>query len=318
MSYSFEELQTLRAKNDEYQGDGNDHMDVSVNNNIKELLHFSNVLYIESNKEKNIRRIDMTCNWIDYLKKIISVQLLYDNLHLIKVFKEIYNSIQSYDYIYIGIRTSPLKDITEDNSEFFPKFLIEKVKEGNSILAINISDLFDPVKAAENTQTFTLTPSGQKKLSPLPISDNSINFLRYNSTIGINMKDFKCISNDLLDYYEYSIDRSTSSNNPTRSFKIFNIKTTFNNKDEWFINEIIEKVIKENKELLAYVNLNGSETSDFDDLGMIRVKSNRNTIYDEYKRNSYSNQMNTTIFATFPLRNSNIKIGEEDCTGAPE
>ena len=290
MSYSFEELQTLRAKNDEYQGDGNDHMDVSVNNNIKELLHFSNVLYIESNKEKNIRRIDVTCNWIDYLKKIISVQLLYDNLHLIKVFKEIYNSIQSYDYIYIGIRTSPLKDITEDNSEFFPKFLIEKVKQGNRILAINISDLFDPVKAAENTQTFTLTPSGQKKLYPLPIYDNSINFLRYNSTIGINMKDFKCISNDLLDYYEYSsIDRSTSSNNATRYFKIFNIKTTFNNKDEWFINEIIEKVIKENKELLAYVNLNGSETSDFDDLGMIRVKSNRNTIYNEYNRDSYSN-----------------------------
>lgn len=295
MSYTSDDLKIFRAINDNFLGDGNDKMDVSINNNIKELLYFTELLNIEKNKDR-IKRFNLE---IIRLKQLINIQLLNDNIPLIKVFKQISNYEILAPYIYIGIGTAPLSN----HSEFFPDFLVEKLQEGISVLAINIDEAFDPNKGdAINQYDFTTTPSGQKIRSKVDINNRSIKSLE--DRIGIDRSKLVTINNDIVNYYRY-VDWTPR----LKLFQIYNIKVNSEEKDNWFIKEIY-KMIKSygfTINLLIYrVHCAGGNLRN---IAHELSQLSPNKLYS-------NNLMEPYILATFPLKDSGIKIGLENCSQA--
>lgn len=298
MSYTSDDLKNFRSINDDFLGDGNDKMDVSINNNIKELLYFTQILNIEKN-DRIIKRINIE---IIRLKQLINIQLLNDNIPLIKVFKQISNYDILSQYIYIGIGTAPLSN----HSEFFPDFLVEKFQEGKAVLAINIDESFDPNKGdAKNEYDFTTIPSGKKVRSNVNINNRSIKSLE--DRIGIDRSKLIAISNDIVDYYRYF--EWDSQKAMGKIFQIYNIKVNSEEKDNWFIKEIY-KMIKSYPftcNLLIYrVNCAGGNLKN---IAYELTQLSTDTLY----RN---NLMEPYILATFPLKDSGIEIGSENCSQA--
>ena len=299
MSYTLDDLTQFRSQNKGFMGNGNDKMDVSINNNIKELLYFTQLL----NAENNVTLIKNIHIEIIRLKQLINIQLLYDNIQLIKVFKQISNYNILPEYIYLGIGTAPLSN----HSEFFPDFLVQKVKEGKSVLAINIDESFDPMKGEASTNFDFITSASGKIKVPININDRSIKSLK--DRIGIDTSKLIVISNDILDFYYY-FDLERSPVYKFTIFMIFNIKVNAEKKDDWFIKEIYKMIktitIPKIKLLIYRVNCAG---------GNLREISSelRQLSDDELYQNVL---MEPYILATFPLKDSEIKIGNENCKKA--
>ena len=205
-------------------------------------------------------------------------------------------------YIYIGIGTAPLSN----HSEFFPDFLVEKLKEGKSVLAINIDEAFDPNKGdARNFYDFITMPSGQKIRSKVNINNRSIKSLV--DRIGIDTSKLITISNDIVDYYKYF--EWDFKKTRGKIFQIYNIKVNSEEKDNWFIKEIY-KMIKSYQftcNLLIYrVNCAGGNLKD---IAYELKQLSRDILYS-------NNLIEPYILATFPLKDSGIKIGSENCSQA--
>ena len=272
-------LESLRSKNATFQNDGNDIMNINIKKNILELLYFSEKLNNLKITDKIYTDSLKTFNLVSKeLKKIISVQLIYDNTDLIKIFKQIYQSIEYVDYIYIGIGTAPLSN----KEEFFPQFLIDKAKEGKKILAINFDESFNP-NIGDAKGHF-----GALKIDELngAIIGVSKDYLK-SKNIEIDSHN----TSDLVDYYE---------SNKNFVIIIFNVKINLYEKDDWFIVEIYNKVKEHNKDLLIYrVNCAGGNL--FALSMKLGGKLFRNNTFEPY------------ILATFKLDQSGIKIGSEEC-----
>ena len=276
---NLDELESLRSKNITFQNDGNDIMNINIKKNILELLYFSKKLNNLKISDEYYIDSFTTFNLVSKeLKKIISVQIIYDNTDLIKIFKQIYQSIDSFDYIYIGIGTAPLTN----KEEFFPKFLIDKAREGKKILAINFDESFNPNKRDAKSYF------GSKKIDEL---NGAIIRESKKSLESRNIEIDSHNTSDLVDYYE---------SNKKFDIKIFNVKINLYEKDDWFIVEIYNKVKEHKKDLLIYrVNKAGGH------LFVLSMK-----LGGELFRN---NTFQPYILATFKLDQSGIEIGHESC-----